>query len=1534
MNLTGYPPKQGLYDPWYEHEACGVGFVVNIKGRKSHQIVRSAIQALLNLNHRGACGCEANTGDRAGILMQTPHAFLKKVSQEARIALPSPGEYGVGMIFLPRNVAERAGCEKIFESIVAEEGQHFLGWRTIPTNNDSLGQSAKACEPLMRQAFIGRNAKISDDMAFERKLYVIRKRAENSIRYSGKVKGGERFYVSSLSYKTVAYKGMLLTEQLTEYYPDLNDPTMETALALIHSRFSTNTFPSWERAHPYRYMAHNGEINTLRGNINWMHARQAMFASDLFGDDIKKILPIINTDGSDSAMFDNCLEMLVMSGRALPHAVMMMIPEPWENHESMSAAKHAFYEYHSCLMEPWDGPASIAFTDGKVIGTCLDRNGLRPSRYYVTKDDLVIMASEAGVLPIEPERVSHKGRLQPGRMFLVDTAQGRIIADEELKKKFADEHPYQLWLDQNHVLLENLPEPPHVDEPGHQTVLERQQAFGYTFEDLRFIIGPMGNDGVQPLGSMGTDTPLAVLSNKPQLLYNYFKQLFAQVTNPPIDPIREENITSTETMVGSEGNLLEPSPTSCRMIKLEHPILKNEELEKLRHVDRTGFKATTLSILFEAAAGANGLEVALDKLFAAADHAIASGVNIIVLSDRGISRKQAPMPALLAVSGLHHHLIRQGTRTRLGLVLESGEPREVHHFSLLIGYGCSAINPYLAFETLDDMIRQGMLTGLDHQTAIKKYIKAAVKGVVKTQAKMGISTIQSYRGAQIFEAVGLNSDVINKYFTWTASRVEGIGLDALAEEVLARHRGAYPDRQVNGHSLEVGGQYQWRKDGEFHLFNPQTIHKLQLACRTGSYKVFQEYTALINNQAQELCTLRGLLDLNWAEQPISIEAVEPVEEIVRRFKTGAMSYGSISKEAHETLAVAMNRLGGKSNTGEGGEDPERYAWTNDQGDSKNSAIKQVASGRFGVTSLYLVKAKELQIKMAQGAKPGEGGELPGRKVYPWIAKVRHTTPGVGLISPPPHHDIYSIEDLAELIHDLKNSNRDARISVKLVAEVGVGTIAAGVSKAHADVVLISGHDGGTGASPLSSIKHAGIPWELGLAETQQTLVLNNLRSRIYVETDGQLKTGRDVAIAALLGADEFGFATAPLVALGCIMMRVCHLNTCPVGVATQDPKLRERFMGSADHVVNFMRFVAQELRELMAKLGFRSVNEMIGRTDRLMPWKAIEHWKAKGLDFTNILYQPHAGPEVGRYRQIDQNHGLERSLDVTRLLDICGPSIERGERVHADLPIRNVHRVVGTIVGSEITKKWGPNGLPEDTINLKFTGSAGQSFGAFTPRGMTLELEGDANDYLGKGLSGGKIILYPHKGSTFVPEENIITGNVAFYGATSGEAYIRGMAGERFCVRNSGITAVIEAVGDHGCEYMTGGRVVVLGPTGRNFAAGMSGGIAYVLDEAGDFAGRCNLEMVGLEQLEDPNEIEEVWKLVQRHQAYTKSERAVRVLANWDAMVRKFVKVMPRDYKRVLQAMQKVKEQGLSGDEAIMAAFDENVRDVARVGGG
>jgi glutamate synthase (ferredoxin) len=1543
MSQTIDPTQQGLYDPRFEHDACGVGFVVDLKGRKAHDVVEKALRVLLNLGHRGACGCEKNTGDGAGILLQMPHRFLAQECDRLQIRLPASGEYGVGMVYLPTDPHDRRQCEGLFEEIVGEEGQRVLGWRTVPTDNASLGPTARAGQPVIRQVFIGRSADLADPMAFERKLYIIRKRVENAVKASA-IAQRRAFYVPSLSYKTLIYKGMLMAEQIPLFYADVVNPAVETALAMVHSRFSTNTFPSWARAHPYRYLSHNGEINTLRGNINWMHARQSHFASELFGADVAKILPIIDADGSDSAMFDNAMEMLTLTGRSLPHAVMMMIPEPWSGHESMSPQKKAFYEYHACLMEPWDGPASIAFTDGLRIGAVLDRNGLRPSRYYVTKDDLVIMASEVGVLGdlIPPERVLVKGRLQPGRMFLVDLEQGRIIADEELKHDIATARPYAKWLRDNLVPLEELPESMSEHELDHDTVVLRQLAFGYTVEDLRILMVPMGAEGNEAIGSMGTDTPLAVLSDRPQLLYNYFKQLFAQVTNPPVDAIREELIMSVDTTIGAEQNLLDPTPASARQIKLKSPILKNEELEQLRQLDGTwraggvnppnSFKSVTLRMLYPVHRGAAGLEQAMAELCRRASAAIADGHDILILSDRGIDREHAAIPALLAVAGVHHHLIREGTRTKCGLVLETGEPREVHHFALLIGYGAGAVNPYLAFETLDDMIRQGLLTGVDHEHAIKNYIKATNKGVVKVMSKMGISTVQSYRGAQIFEAIGLNQEFVDKYFTWTASRIEGVGIGVVADEVWQRHQRAFPDRQLNGHLLDSGGQYQWRSDGEQHLFNPETVHKLQYACRTGNYHVFKQYSELVNNQATRLCTLRGLFELRFAEQPIPLEEVESVESIMKRFKSGAMSYGSISKEAHETLAIAMNRIGGKSNTGEGGEDPARYG-PEPNGDSKNSAIKQVASGRFGVTSEYLVMAKELQIKMAQGAKPGEGGQLPGHKVYPWIAKVRYSTPGVGLISPPPHHDIYSIEDLAELIHDLKNANHHARISVKLVAEVGVGTIAAGVSKAHADVVLISGHDGGTGASPLTSIKHAGVPWELGLAETHQVLVLNDLRSRIAVEVDGQLKTGRDVVIGALLGAEEFGFATAPLVSLGCIMMRVCHLNTCPVGVATQDPELRKKFTGDPAHAVNFMRFIAQEVRELLAQLGFRTIAEMVGHTERLETRKAVDHFKARGLDFSKIFYQPQVPAHVGRYCQVPQDHGLEKALDNTTLLALCQPALEHGTPVAATLPIRNGNRVVGTIVGSELTRRYGRSGLPNDTIQLRFQGSAGQSFGAFVPRGMTLILEGDSNDYIGKGLSGGKIIVYPPAGSTFVPEENIIVGNVAFYGATAGEAYIGGVAGERFCVRNSGVHAVVEAVGDHGCEYMTGGRVVVLGPTGRNFAAGMSGGIAYVLDEAGDFPRRCNQEMVKLFPLDDEEEIEIVRSMIRRHAESTRSDRAWKVLALWDEMLPKFVKVYPNDYRRVLETMKHIKATGVADDEAEMIAFGINAHDAARAGG-
>ncbi len=1526
------PERQGLYDPQFEHESCGVGFVVNRKGRKSHEIVQQGLQILVNLEHRGACGFEENTGDGAGILIQMPHKFLAAVAGEDGIELPAPGRYGVAMVFLPPDKQFRKKIEERFEQVVRAEGQKFLGWRTVPTDNSTLGETAKSEEPVVRMAFVGCNSAITDELAFERKLYVIRHRLFNEIRYAG-APGGSFFYLPSFSSRTLVYKGMLTTAQVAEYYPDLADPRMESALSLVHSRFSTNTFPSWDRAHPYRYVAHNGEINTLRGNVNWMNARESQLASPLFGDDIETLKPIVHQDGSDSAMFDNCFEFLVLSGRPLAHAAVMMIPEPWAKHDTMPADRRDFYEYHSCLMEPWDGPAAVAFTDGTQIGAVLDRNGLRPCRYYVTKDDLVIMASEVGVLDIAPERVESKGRLQPGRIFLVDTKEGRIIADEEIKESLAKAEPYGQWLKENLLKLEDLPAGAEPSHPDHDTVTTRQFAFGYTQEDLNLIIAPMARTAVEPIGSMGNDSPLATLSDKPQLLYNYFKQLFAQVTNPPIDSIREDIVTSTITTLGSEGNLLDPTPKSCRQIQLVSPVITNEELEKLRAVNEPGFKSATLPILYDVSGGGPALEQALNDLFAAAEQHIADGVNILILSDRGLNEQQAAIPALLAVSGLHHHLVANGTRTQVGLVLESGEPREVHHFALLTGYGAGAINPYLVFESIEDIIRRQSLTGIDPQKAVKQYVKAAVKGIVKTMSKMGISTIQSYRGAQIFEAVGLNSEVVDTYFKWTASRIEGMDLAGIAREVAMRHRRAWPGRDYRDDVLDAGGVYKWRHDGEHHAFNPTTIHLLQHACRTGDMDVFRQYTASVNDQSKKLATLRGLIDLEFSEDGgIPIEEVQSVESIMQRFKTGAMSYGSISLEAHETLAVAMNRIGGKSNTGEGGEDPGRYI-AEPNGDSKNSAIKQVASGRFGVTSYYLSQAKELQIKIVQGAKPGEGGQLPGTKVYPPIAKVRHSTPGVGLISPPPHHDIYSIEDLAELIHDLKNSNRHARISVKLVSEVGVGTVAAGVAKAHADVVLISGYDGGTGASPLSSVQHAGMPWELGLAETHQTLLLNNLRSRIVVEVDGQLKTGRDVVIGALLGAEEFGFATAPLVVMGCIMMRACHLNTCPVGVATQDPELRKKFTGSADHVVNFMHFIATEVRELMAKLGFRHLDEMVGRVDRLSMRKAVDHWKAAGLDYSRILYTPEVGEEVGHYCTMKQDHGIEKSLDITTLLKLCQPAIEQGQKVQARLPIKNVNRVTGTILGYEISKAHGLEGLPEDTISLEFVGSAGQSFGAFAPRGLTLRLEGDANDYVGKGLSGGKIIVYPPPDATFPAEENIIIGNVALYGATDGEVYIRGMAGERFCVRNSGVRAVVEAVGDHGCEYMTGGRVVVLGPTGRNFAAGMSGGIAYVLDAKGDFHTRCNMDMVDLERLENQEEIAEVKAMVEHHAELTGSTHAKAVLAAWDQSLKNFVKVLPKDYKRVLMAMDRVIASGLSGEEAVMAAFEENARDLARVGG-
>src|SRR5438132_1229338 len=1421
MNMadSGPPPAQGLYDPALEHDSCGFGFVVDIKGRPSHDIVVKALEVLCNLEHRGATGAEKETGDGAGILLQTPHAFLAAACAKLGLTLPGPGRYGVGMVFLPPSEPGREAIYRLFDETIRDERQQLLGWRDVPTDNSTLGGSAKASQPVIRQVFIGRGADLPDEAAFERKLYVIRRLLEKKVSRSA-IPGRSYFYVPSLSYKTIVYKGMLNAGQLRRFYLDLQDPAVSSAIVMVHSRFSTNTFPSWGRAHPYRYISHNGEINTLRGNINWMHARQSMMRSKLFDKDLLKILTVIDTEGSDSAMFDNVLELLTLAGRELPHSMMMMVPEPYVRDETMSPERRAFYEFHSCLMEPWDGPASIAFTDGVRVGAVLDRNGLRPSRYYVTSDDMVVMSSEVGVLDIPPEKVLQKGRVPPARIFLVDSAEQRIVSDEDLKERIARQAPYGEWLRNSMVRIQDLPSPVRPIHPDRETVIRRQEVFGYTSEDVKLLITPMATTGNEAVGSMGTDTPLAVLSERPQLLFNYFKQLFAQVTNPPVDAIREEIIMSSETTIGPEGNLLEPGPESCRQLALPSPILTNDELARIRSLDggpgTHGFKAVKLPTLFKPGGDGASLRSALEDLRWKASECIAEGFNLLVLSDRGHDAEAAPIPSLLAVSAVHHHLIREGTRTRCSLIVESGEAREVHHFALLIGHAASAVNQYLAIETVHDQVKQGLIPGTAAE-AEKKYLKAAAKGIVKVISKMGISTVQSYHGAQVFEAIGLSQDFVDEYFTWTASRVGGVGIDVVAKEARMRHeRGFPPKRPIVHTSLPAGGEYQYRSNGEFHLVNPETIHKLQHACRTGNYRLFQEYSALVDDQSRQLCTLRGLMNCRTATKPVRLEEVKPVESIMRRFKTGAMSYGSISKEAHEMLAVAMNRIGGKSNTGEGGEDPARYQ-LEANGDSKNSAIKQVASARFGVTSYYLVNARELQIKIAQGAKPGEGGQLPGAKVYPWIAKVRHATPGVGLISPPPHHDIYSIEDLKELIHDLKNANKDARISVKLVAELGVGTIAAGVAKAHADVVLISGHDGGTGASPLTSIKHAGIPWELGLAETHQVLVLNDLRSRITVEVDGQLKTGRDVVIGALLGAEEFGFSTSPLIALGCIMMRACHLNTCPVGIATQDPRLRAKFAGQPEHVVNFMRFVAQEVREYMAELGFRTVDEMVGRSERLEMRRAVDHWKARNVDFS-------------------------------------------------------------------------------------------------------------------KGLSGGRIVVFPPKESRFVAEENIVIGNVAFYGATSGEAFIRGVAGERFCVRNSGIDAVVEAVGDHGCEYMTGGRVVVLGPTGRNFAAGMSGGVAYVLDGDGKFASRCNAQMVQLGAPPD-GELQAVKRMVERHRELTGSALARRVLERWGENAARMVRVLPNDYRRMLDAQEKFRAQGLSAEDAEMAAFEANARDEARVGG-
>jgi len=1524
---AGLPAVQGLYDPANEHDACGVSFVVDMHGRRSRRLVDQAFGALCSLDHRGAKGAEANTGDGAGVLIQVPDRLYRAVVD---FDLPPAGAYATGIGFLPTDPDELEESIETISKMVESEGLTLLGWREVPVDADGadLGSMARAVMPSIQQIFFSGQADDGtplEGIDLDRRAYIVRKRVEHELRLADPDADGPAtgIYFPSLSARTIIYKGMLTTPQLPAFYPDLADERLESALALVHSRFSTNTFPSWPLAHPYRYVAHNGEINTVMGNRNWMSAREELIATEALPGDIQRIFPTCTPGASDTASFDEALELLHMGGYPLPHAVLMMIPEAWENHGNMDPAKRAFYRYHSALMEPWDGPASIAFTDGSVIGAVLDRNGLRPSRYWVCEDGLVIMASEAGVVEVDQASVVEKGRLRPGRMFLVDTVAQRIVTDEEIKSDLARANPYQKWLDEHAYSLDDLPAAQTVrhDDTSLGTL---QRTFGYTLEDLKFLIKPMAEAGVEALGSMGTDTPIAVLSNRSRLLYDYFSQLFAQVTNPPLDAIREELVTALRNWLGPGHNVFDSIAEACSGLDLAQPVLTNDDLARiLACADDASspIRPVILKALYDVERGGEGLAVALDELRVAASEAIAGGATVLVISDRDTSSRSAPIPALLAVAAVHHHLIRERTRLKVGVVVETGEMREVHHLSLLLGYGATAVNPYLAFETIDGLVADGSLRDTDSATARSNYIKACGKGVLKTMSKMGISTVASYNGAQVFEAVGLGEDLVEEFFTGTTSRLGGIGLDEIAAEIEGRHELAYPRNplELAHRSLEVGGEYQWRREGEYHLFNPETVFKLQHATRTARYDVFKEYTQRVDDQARDLATLRGLFHFRTGERPpVDIEEVEPVSEIVKRFSTGAMSYGSISAEAHETLAIAMNRLGARSNTGEGGEDAVRFEVMAD-GDSKRSAIKQVASGRFGVTSEYLVNSDDIQIKMAQGAKPGEGGQLPGHKVYPWIAKTRHSTAGVGLISPPPHHDIYSIEDLAQLIHDLKNANSKARIHVKLVAEVGVGTVAAGVSKAKADVVLISGHDGGTGASPLSSIKHAGAPWELGLAETQQTLLLNRLRDRIVVQVDGQLKTGRDVMIAALLGAEEFGFATAPLVVSGCIMMRVCHLDTCPVGIATQNPELRSRFSGKPEFIVNFMEFVAQEVRELLAELGFRSVDEAIGHAEMLDTSDAVDHWKAAGLDLSPVLYVPELGEGEHRHQVVEQDHGLALALDQ-QLVELAGPALEAGTPVTIELPIRNVNRTVGTILGYEVTKRHGGKGLPDDTIVVNLTGSAGNSFGAFVPPGITLRLTGDANDYTGKGLSGGRIIVHPSDEVPFRAEENIIAGNVILYGATGGEMFLRGIVGERFCVRNSGAVAVVEGVGDHGCEYMTGGTVVVLGKTGRNFGAGMSGGVAYVYDDDGTFPSLVNPEMVDLDPLDDLDR-ELVADLLARHGKETGSELSARLLADWSVAVQRFVKVMPRDYKRVLQAMKQAEETGQNVDEAVMASI-------------
>ncbi|WP_280464014.1 glutamate synthase large subunit [Nocardia carnea] len=1538
------PGPIGLYDPAHEHDACGVAFVGDMHGRRSRDIVDKAITALLNLEHRGAAGAEPNSGDGAGILIQVPDRFFRAVVD---FELPPEGSYATGIAFLPQARREAARASYGVEKIVKEEGLAVLGWREVPIDESSLGALSRDAMPLFRQLFIGSPAGADEQltgMDLERRAYVIRKRVEHELGKAGAGEGAvgkESVYFPSLSGQTFVYKGMFTTPQLRAFYLDLQDDRVESALGIVHSRFSTNTFPSWPLAHPFRRVAHNGEINTVAGNENWMRAREALLRSDVFGKDsagknrLEKIFPVCTPGASDTARFDEVLELLHLGGRTLPHAVLMMIPEAWERNENMDPQRRAFYEYHSMLMEPWDGPASVCFTDGTVIGAVLDRNGLRPSRIWVTEDGLVVMASEVGVLDIDQSKVVRKIRLQPGRMFLVDTAQGRIVDDEEIKAQLAAEHPYREWLDAGIKHLSDLPDRPHV-HMSHDRVLIRQQIFGYTTEELNLLISPMAKTGAEALGSMGTDTPIAVLSARPRLLFDYFSQQFAQVTNPPLDAIREEVVTSLRRHIGPEADLLHPSPESCRQIAIQQPIIDNDELSKLVHINddgsHPGLRSVVVRGLYEVSAGGDGLRRALDAINTQVSAAIDGGARIIVLSDRESNEKLAPIPSLLLTASVHHHLVRERTRTMVGLVVEAGDAREVHHMATLVGFGAAAINPYMAFESIEDMLERGALSlpgstgdlAADYRKAVANYNKAASKGVLKVMSKMGISTVASYNGAQLFQVIGLSQDLVDEYFTGLRSHLGGIGLDEIATDVATRHSVAFlENRNERAHrELEVGGEYQWRREGEYHLFNPDTVFKLQHATRSGQYSIFKEYTKLVDDQSERLASLRGLIKFKkGARSPISIEEVEPASEIVKRFSTGAMSYGSISAEAHETLAIAMNRLGGRSNSGEGGESPARFE-PEDNGDWRRSAIKQVASGRFGVTAHYLTNCTDIQIKMAQGAKPGEGGQLPAHKVYPWVAEVRHSTPGVGLISPPPHHDIYSIEDLAQLIHDLKNANPQARIHVKLVAEPGVGTVAAGVSKAHADVVLISGHDGGTGASPLTSLKHAGGPWELGLAETQQTLLLNGLRDRIVVQVDGQMKTGRDVVVAALLGAEEYGFATAPLVVSGCIMMRVCHLDTCPVGVATQNPVLRDRFTGKPEFVENFFMFIAEEVRELLAELGFRSLDEAVGRVDLLDTTKAKQHWKASKLDLSPILDDVEtAFMFQDRRRTKEQDHGLDKALD-NELIAQSRDALEFGKPVKIDTKITNVNRTVGTMLGHEVTKLYGGAGLPDDTIDITLTGSAGNSFGAFVPAGITLRVQGDANDYVGKGLSGGHLVVRPapNAPAEFVAEENIIAGNVILFGATSGQAFINGVVGERFAVRNSGATAVVEGVGDHACEYMTGGRVVILGDTGRNFGAGMSGGIAFVYDPDNTFSGRVNPEQADAIEALSGDDFTWLRDIIGRHREQTGSAVAERILGDWSQQVNHFVKVMPREYKKVLLAISEAEKSGKDVDEAIMEA--------------